>query len=95
MPFEEQTLRKTLILQRKGVGDAATFRIHPYFRITTTEGQSYMRPFPSGDISVAHQGLIFNAIEVIEPPGSGQYGGGDTYLTHDTNDCEIRLTANV
>ena len=95
MAFEEQTLRKTLILQRKGTGDAETFRIHPYFRITTIEGQSYLRPFPAGDISLAHQGLLFNDIEIIEPPGSGQYGGGDTFLTRDNNDCEIRLTANT
>lgn len=95
MPWNEPTLKRTLILQRTGREPDAKYRIHPYMRITTNEGQTFMEPIPSGDISIAHQGIIFSAVEFIEPPGSGQYGGGDTFLTRDNNDGELRLTANT
>lgn len=95
MGWEENQLTRTLLIQRTGTDPNAKYRLHPYMRVTTREGQTYMEPIPSGDISLAHQGLIFAAVEFIEPPGSGQYGGGDTFLTRDTNDGEIRLTANT
>ena len=94
MPWNESQLMRTLMIQRTGVEPNAQYRIHPYMRVTTQEGETYMEPIPSGEISLAHQGIIFGRVEFIEPPGSGQYGGGDTFLTRDNNDGTIRLTSN-
>lgn len=89
MPWDEEQLKRTLILQRTGMSPNTTYRIHPYMRVTTKEGETFMEPFPSGEISVPHQGIIFTWVEFIEPPSTGD---GDTNLTRDTNDCMIRLT---
>lgn len=91
MPWNENQLTRTLIIQRTGQGPGAKYRLHPYWRITTVEGQTYMEPVPGGSISLPHMGFVFDAVEFIEPPGSGQYGGGDTFLTRDTNENTIRL----
>jgi hypothetical protein len=76
-------------------GTPERYRLFSYYRVTTRDGESYMRPLPSGEVSLAHQGLIFDRLEIIDPPGSGQYGGGDTFLTRDSGDAELRLTANA
>lgn len=91
MPWNEAQMQRTLIIQRTGREPNAQYRLHPYMRVMTNEGQSFMEPLPSGPISLAHMGIMFTRVEFIEPPGSGQYGGGDTMLTRDTNEGILRL----
>ena len=91
MPWNEAQLSRTLLIQRTGVEPNAQYRIHPYMRVTTHEGQTFLEPIPSGSISLPHMGIVFAHVEFIAPPGSGQYGGGDLTLTRDTNENTIRL----
>ena len=95
MPWNESQLSRTLILQRTGNGLNAKYRLHPYWRITTPDGITYMEPVPSGQVSLPHMGFVFDHVDIIEPPGSGQYGGGDTTLTRDTNENTIRLSGDT
>ena len=91
MAWNENQLSRTLLIQRSGTEGDYKYRLHPYMRVTTTEGQTFMEPIPSGEISLPHMGIVFRRVEFIEPPGSGQYGGGDLTLTRDSNENTIRL----
>jgi hypothetical protein len=91
--WDEITLSRTLLIQRVGAPGNIRYRLHGFMRVTTRDGENYMEPLPSGEISLAHQGLTFTAVEFIEPPVSGQLLGGDTNLTRDANDMALRLTA--
>ena len=57
--WEDRQLKKTLIIIRSGASASPQFRLHPYMRITDVDGNAYMRPLPSGEISLAHQGVLF------------------------------------
>lgn len=90
MPWNEEQLKRTLMIQRSGVAPNYTYRLHPYMRVATPEGETFLEPIPSGSTSFPHMGFVFSEVEFIEPPGSGVAGQGDTWLTRDTNEISLR-----
>ena len=92
--WEDKQLSKTLFIIRQGSLSQPTYRLHGFYRVTTRDGESFMRPLPSGEVSLAHQGIIFDRVDFIEAPGSGIRSDGDLLLTRDSADAELRLTLN-
>lgn len=93
MAWEENQLTRTLLIQRDGLPPRATYRLHPYMRVTDCNGASYLEPLPSGGISLAHMGYIFKTVEFIEPPASNM--DGDIYLTRDGMNGSLTFGADA
>ncbi len=90
MPWNEEQLKRTLVIYRIGPPTAPRYRLASYMRVTTHEGTSYMEPIPWGYTSLPNMGYEFDKVEFQEAPGSNWDTEGS--LTHNSIDAVMRLT---
>ena len=84
--WEPITHKNTLLIERC---DRAKYKIHPFFRRVTPEGQAYLSPLSM--LLFENSQLVFDNIEfVYTPSGQNASQDGDTALT--TNDFWQRLS---
>jgi hypothetical protein len=93
MAWEESILKRTLIVHRSGQAPNFQYRLYPFMRITTRDGETFLEPIPSGPVSLPHMGYVFTDVAFMEEGGSGAYGAGDTWLTRETNRANLQLTS--
>ena len=88
--WENDKLSRTLIIQKHPVaGNRVKFALHPFTRVTTPEGTTYLEPLPQSPIGLTDDWL-FDKIEYMEGSGGVDRDGssppmGDSGLTNDNN----------
>lgn len=96
MGWEVEKLSRTLFIQKHPNGKGGVkYAIHPFARVTTAEGQTYLEPIP-----IAVAGLVdeypFDQIEYLDgcPGIDRESSAGDLNLTVD-NRRSVRRASTV
>lgn len=91
--WEDNQLHRTLYIRREGSPGSYKYQIHDFFRVRTMEGQSYLEPLPvQQQVGLAHMGIVFDRVEIIDPPSSNQDGALN--LTKSNSNGILRLTSD-
>jgi hypothetical protein len=95
MGWEVEKLSRTLFLQKHSVGNKVKYAIHPFVRVTTDEGVTYLEPLPLNPIGLVDE-YPFDKIEYLDgiPGIDRESSAGDLSLTVD-NSRGVRRASNV
>lgn len=95
MPWEVEKLSRTLFLQKHSVGGKTKYAIHPFARVTTDDGKTYLEPLPLNPIALVDE-YPFDKVEYLDgiPGINRESSAGDLNLTVD-NSRGVRRASNV